>query len=198
MRRGRALRWAVFNDNQLGVSIMPWQDDFFEVDLNQVPMPQIDPSWDSSKAYPREQVDQWVSELEEIQRRTQSQGWRSEDFEQLRDSADPAERNLGETYHKFYHHGSGGPRMNHDFVKLDWAGDHYEITNGQHRIWLAKQRGLHTMPAQVSAPDQPTMDRLRKDSERSANPTQDAGSARKPIWERQVPGTPERDSGRQR
>ena len=177
---------------------MPWQDDFFEIDLDQVPMPQIDPAWDSSKSYSREQIDQWMADLEEIQRRTQDLRWCPEDFERLQDSTNTSERSLGETYHKFYHHAYVGSRMNHDFVKLDWAGDHYEITNGQHRIWLAKQRGMHTIPAQVSAPDRQTLEGLRKDGQRASCPSQDADSTRKPIWERRSPDAPERDSGRQR
>ena len=162
---------------------MSWQEDFFEVNLDQIPMPEIDPTWDATKAYSRVQIEQWLSELDEIQRRSRDQGWRAEDFENLHDSAIPAERSLCETYHKFYHHEKSGTRLNNDFVKLDWTGDHYEITNGQHRIWLAKERGLRTMPASVSAPDQETLNRLRGDSERLSRGS-DFRPSLSPIWER--------------
>jgi hypothetical protein len=38
-------------DERAVAAVRSWQDDFFEMDLNQIPMRQIDPSWDSSKAY---------------------------------------------------------------------------------------------------------------------------------------------------
>jgi len=177
---------------------MSWRDDFFEIDLGLVPMPSIDPAWVVSKSYPRAQVEQWVGDLEEIQRRVHQLGWGPNDFERLASSEDPAERQVGEAYHKFYHHDTGGARLNHDYLKVEWVQDHYEITNGQHRIWLAKQRGLRTMPARVSAPDQETLDRLREGGERLGGPSPGASPARRPIWERQDHDSPARDSTRQR
>lgn len=177
---------------------MPWHDDFFEVDLKKIPMPDIDPSWTSSKSYPREQIDQWISHLAEIQRRSRAAGWQQKDFEKLEQSTDPKERELGKTYGKFYHHGNIGSSMNHDFVKLEWLKDHYEITNGQHRIWLAKQRGLPTMPAHVSAPERKTLEQLRMDGERSASQMRNSEAERKPVWERKSQEIPERDVDRRR
>ena len=164
---------------------MSWQHDFFDIDLDQVPTPALDPNWAASKSYPREQQQQWIRDLDEIQRRIRQEGWRPEDFDRIRQSSDPSERAIGETYHKFYHHDSAGPRLNHDFVKVDWVDDHYEIVNGRHRIWLAKQHGLRAMPAHVSAPDQATLDRLRMDGERAARiEREDPSTGRKPLWER--------------
>jgi hypothetical protein len=177
---------------------MSWRDGFFEIDLGLVPMPNIDPGWVASKSYPRAQVQLWTEDLAEIQRRSLQLNWTPESFERLAMSQDPRERQLAETYHKFYHHDNGGARLNHDFVKVEWVQDHYDITNGQHRIWMAKQYGLRTMPAHVSAPDQETLDRLRKDGERLAGVSPDTRSAPKPIWERHGHDSPERDSTRQR
>lgn len=176
---------------------MTWQHDFFEIALDPVPMPELDPTWAVSKSYQREQQERWILDLSEVQRRMREEGWRPEDFERIRQSSNASERTLGETYHKFYHHDSGGDRLNHDFVKVDWVGNHYEITNGQHRIWLAKQHGLRTMPAHVSAPDQATLNRLRTDGERAAHSTrQEAPTERKPLWERGTSDQRERESSR--
>ena len=174
---------------------MSWQHDFFEIDLDQVPTPSLDPNWVASKGYPRQQQEQWIRHLGEIQRRMREEGWRPEDFDRIRQGSEPSERAIGESYHKFYHHDPSGERLNHDFIKLDWVGDHYEIVNGQHRIWLAKQHGLRAMPAYVSAPDQATLDRLRMDGERAARMgREDPSTGRKPLWERRQSEEQERES----
>jgi len=111
----------------------------------------------------------------------------------MRNSLDSKERALGETYHQFYDHD-----VNHDFIKLEWVGDHYEVTNGRHRVWMAKQMGLRHMPAMVSAPDEATLQRLRAEGERiAAGEYPKRGST--PIWERTSPQQrqrPEREDGR--
>lgn len=168
---------------------MPRVNGFFEVDLDSVPTPELDPDWAWSKGYSREQMEQWVAELEEIQRLLDS-GATADELRTMRTSADPKQRALGETYYEFYEHqGSGRNNINH--VKLAWLGDHYDIDNGQHRIWLAKQRGLTSIPARVSAPDQPTLQELQ------ARGT--AARRRRPLWERRTdPGTDPDRSRRRR
>ena len=178
---------------------MGWQEGFFEVDLNQVPPPDLDPGWTASKGYTREAMAEWMSQLAEIQRRMREEGWRAEDFERLRQSRDPAERALAETHHKFYDYGSKGGRLNFDFIKLEWTGDHYEITNGRHRIWLAKQYGLRTVPAYVYAPDRATLERLRREGDRAAHSAERGEwHERTPLWERTNPDEAERDIHRDR
>jgi len=177
---------------------MPWQNEFFEIDLSQVPTPELDSKWSTSKSYPREQQEQWIRDLHEAQRRMREDGWRREDFDRIRHSSNHPERSLGETYHKFYDHDQSGDRMNHDFIKVEWVGDHYEITNGQHRIWLAKQHGLRTVPAHVAARDQATLDQLRADGERTARGPVRESPNRQPLWERGSTQEHERGSNRHR
>ena len=178
---------------------MTRREDFFEVDLKQVPLPDLDPDWSASKGYTREEMSGWICQLAEIQRRMREENWRATDFERLRQSPEPAERALAETYYKFYGHGANGRGLNHDFIKLEWAGDHYEITNGRHRIWLAKQFGLATMPARVWAPDRATLERLRLDGDRAAQRPERGERSEPPApWERSGRNEPERDHCRDR
>jgi len=91
----------------------------------------------------------------------------------MRHSQDPAERALGNTYHEFYNHDLCDERgqMNQDFIVVDRMGDHYEVVNGRHRIWLARQMGLQRIPARVRAPDRATLERLRSGgSEKNPDP----------------------------
>jgi hypothetical protein len=158
---------------------MGWVRDFFEVDVSKIRVDEVEPNWERTPhGYTREQIAQWIAELKEIQRLCREKGYTDEDFRRMRSSADPKERALGETYHKFYDHD-----VNHDFIKLEWVGDHYEVTNGRHRVWMAKQMGLRHMPAMVSAPDEATLQRLRAEGERiAAGEYPKRGST--PIWER--------------
>jgi hypothetical protein len=36
-----------------------------------------------------------------------------------------------------------------DVIRLNWVGDRYEVANGYHRIWVANQMGLDSVPARV-------------------------------------------------
>lgn len=147
---------------------MPWLHDFFEIDLSKVPNPELEPGWKVSHGYSREQMEHWADQLGEIQRLCREQGYSHADFQRMRESADLYERDLGETYRKFYDHERWGPEMNHDCIAVEWRDDHYEILNGEHRIWVAKQRGLRHLPARVSAPDAGTLAALRSESHRIA------------------------------
>ena len=168
---------------------MASQDDFFEVDLNKVEMPELDPDWQSSHSYSRQQMDQWLAELQEIQRLYREEGYRSSDFQKMLESTDPALRALGETHRNFY-----DARTNGDGIVLDWRNDHYEIINGRHRVSLAKTQGLRHLPARVTAPDDVTLSRLKDEGSRIA--AADESRSRQP-WERhdrpQRPGAPSRE-----
>lgn len=129
---------------------MGWEKGFFEVDLSQVKSPDLDPNWKKAHGYTRAQVDDWSRQLGEIQSMSVNRGYTYEHFQRLRNSQVPAERELGETHHKFYDHGH--QTGNHDFVSLTWNGKEYEINNnGRHRVSSAQQMGLRRMPAEVSA-----------------------------------------------
>lgn len=162
--------------------------DFFEVDLNKVELPDLEPNWQHSHGYSRQQMEQWVAELQEIQRLSQEEGYKPSDFEKMRADSNPAVRALGQTHHQFY----GNPKINQDCVVLEWRKDHYEITNGRHRVWLAKQQGVRSLPALVSAPDTPTLARLKEEGARA-----NEASRRRFPWDRgtdpQRPDTPTRE-----
>jgi len=129
---------------------MNWEKSFFEVDLSQVKTPDLDPDWQKAHSYTREQVDGWSRKLGEMQRMSVERGYTYEDFQRMRNSQVPAEREVGETHHKFYDHGH--QTGNHDFVSLVWNGKEYEINNnGRHRVSSAKELGLRRMPAEVTA-----------------------------------------------
>jgi len=132
---------------------MGWEKGFFEVDLSQVKTPDVDPNWQQSHSYSRQQIDGWTRQLGEIQRMSLERGYTYEDFRRMRNSQVPAERELGETHHKFYDHGH--ETSNHDFVSLAWNGKEYQINNnGRHRVHSAQELGLRHMPAEVSAPSE--------------------------------------------
>jgi len=158
--------------------------DFFEIDVSKVRVEDVEPDFKvTPHGYTREQIEQWIRDLKEIHRLCREEGYTDEDFQRMRYSSDPRERALGETYHKFYDHDISGERLNHDFIKVDWFGDHYEVTNGRHRIFVAQQMGLRHMPAMVTAPDEETLKRLRAEGERIAAGEQPIRE-RKPLWER--------------
>ncbi|MBC8235393.1 hypothetical protein H8E77_38090 [bacterium] len=174
---------------------MPWQRDFFEIDLDKVEMSDLDSNWQWTKSYTREEMEQSIRELQEIQKLCRDYGYTHTDFQQMSDSPDADKRALAETYHKFYDHNT-----NHDYIKVSWTDDSYEIVNGQHRIFLAKEAGLRHLPAQVSAPDEATLERLRADGERIARRETPQGEERSrvPPWERNHTPSHERDLYRER
>jgi len=142
-----------------------WESDFFDIDVSKVSIRDLPNDWQMSKSYTREQMTTWVHQVKTIQQLCREKNYSASDFQRLRQSQDPAERALGETYHKFYDRDTSGPNMNGDYIKVDWVGDHYDVTNGRHRLALAQQAGLKHLPAQVSAPDRATLERLRSDGE---------------------------------
>ncbi len=130
---------------------MGWEKVFFEVDLTDVKTPDLDPNWQKTQHnYSRQQIDGWIRQLGEIQRLSVERGYTYDDFQRMRNSLAPLERELGQTHHKFYDH---GPLMtvNKDFVSLTWNGKEYEIDiNGNHRVYAAQEMGIRRMPAEVS------------------------------------------------
>jgi hypothetical protein len=143
--------------------------DFFEIDLSKVKVDWIDPDWQRTPHnYTREEIREWMENLREIQRLCREKGYRAEDFERMRQSPDPKERAIGQTYHKLYDYEKEGERMNHDYILVEWVDDHYEVLKGRHRVWMAQQIGLRHMPAMVYARDEETLRRLRAEGERIA------------------------------
>jgi hypothetical protein len=162
---------------------MTWEKDFFEINLDRVQMPDIPPDWSESKGYKREQMQQWISNLKEVQRLKYQNNYKDSIFEHMRQCQDnPKLRALGETHNKFY----GQNHNNH--VKTEWVDGQYQINNGNHRVWLAKQSGLRHIPASVQARDFNTLSRLKAEGDRLTN--------QNPIRDRD--STPDRDRGNNR
>lgn len=67
---------------------------------------------------------------------TDKEYWHQLDQQQGLDYANGYQR----IYESFY---------GHDAIRLTKIGNGYDITNGRHRIWLAKQMGIKTLPANV-------------------------------------------------
>src|SRR5689334_9335778 len=111
---------------RFGEVSMPWRDGFFEIDLSDVPVSDLQSDWAVSKNYTREQMQEWIEHLAAIQE-MRDQGATHEDFQQMRTSSDPNERGLGSTYHNFYDHERTGPKANSDHLKVEWNDDRYEI-----------------------------------------------------------------------
>lgn len=153
---------------------MPWQDDFFEIDLNLVKTPELDPNWGMSHGYSREEISAWIRDLDQVQKLMYQNKYRPEDFDKMRASADSSERQLGQAYHYFYNRDTTGPNTNHDYIVVDWRGDHYEVTNGNHRVWLAQKAGMSHLPARVFAPTKEAIEKLRQDADRLIE---------RPLWE---------------
>lgn len=135
---------------------MGWTNSFFEVDMSRVQNPPVDPDWQSTKnSYTRQDVENWVRQLSDVQRLSREKGYGYEDFQRMRSSADPQEQALGKTHHKFYDHDSTGPATNRDHVSMMWNGESFEVSeNGNHRVHAAKNIGLGTMPAEVSSQEE--------------------------------------------
>ncbi len=181
---------------------MGWEKVFFEVDLSQVKTPDLDPNWQQTQHnISRQQIDGWTRQLGEIQRLSVERGHTYEDFQRMRNSQVPAERELGVTHHKFYDHRSQG--TNHDNVDLTWNGKEYQVgNNGNHRVYSAKEMGLRRMPAEVSAPSEHMAQRKqegyssslmhpndRADFTRSQTPSQQQPNA---VSSTDAPSTPTR------
>jgi hypothetical protein len=185
---------------------MEWRKDFFEVDLNRVDSPDIGNNWQGSKGYSRQEIEGWARKLGEVQTLSHDRGLGYDDFSRMRSSTNPDERALGDTHNYFYDHGGNS------HIKLSWTGDRYTVDNGIHRVHAAKQVGLRTMPAEISAEEQhlsrcqaegfrtPLLapaDRQRDyNSASPASATRDVGSSRtgpdRPLWERGASVQPSR------
>ncbi len=164
---------------------MSWERDFLDaIDLAKVRTPDVPQDWRSTKSYSRAEIENAAVELGEIHRLTRENGLRKSDFEAMRQSDDPKQHGLGVTYHKFYNHENSGTEMNHDFLVVDFVGDHYEITNGQHRIAELKRQGISHAPALVSAPDRDTLERLKKESARLGGDDVPRRGERQAPWDR--------------
>lgn len=126
-----------------------WSTEFVpDVDAQRLVIRDVDPGFQSTvHGYSRAEVGQMIEDLEEVQRRKNA-GYTDSDFERMRESTDAIEHRLGNTEHCFYSRDSGVA------VKVEWNGTDWEVSKGRHRALIAQERGMPSMPAFVSAPEQ--------------------------------------------
>jgi hypothetical protein len=165
---------------------MAWKREFMEVDLDRVRMPDIDPDWQYSQhGRSREDYEQWSQNDKEIQRLRDEEGLTADDFIELKDSPDPSKREIGKSYHYLY-----GSNRSADAKRLDWDEKTGSLIaeGGKHRIWIDKTSGLKYTRAEVSAPDQETLERIRREHSRpdpiSRDQQYENTQRIRPVWER--------------
>jgi hypothetical protein len=156
--------------------MMAWHQDFFEIELNKVPTPTFH-SWGTKSS--QQDIREWMMHVKEIQRLCQEKGFTSADFQRLQGSTNQQEVEMYKTYCHLYELSGSG-------IKVVWEGSHYSIENGNHRIFIAKQIGLHHLPAQVKAPDLSTLAGLKTYGEQIAKFEKPLTPAQKLEWFKQV------------
>lgn len=145
--------------------------DVFDIDLDDI-HPELIRRRDSRlEQENRQRIAQWMPNVPEIQRRCLTQRLRAEDFLALKNSPEPRERAIAETFEYVYErpHTHGSPA---DCVAVDWnpATRSYEVSNGSNRLLVAKELNLKHYPVIVQAPDIATLRRLRSDSRQRFGP----------------------------
>jgi hypothetical protein len=139
----------------------------------------------SQHGRPREEYEQWSRNDKEIQRLHDEEGLTTDDFLALKDSPDPAKREIGKSYQYIY-----GSNRSADAKRLVWdeKTGTFISDNGNHRIWTDKTSGLKYTRMEVSAPDQETLDRIRKEHARPDPIVRDQRDENvqrsRPLWER--------------
>lgn len=174
---------------------MGWVRGFFEVDLDKVRTPDLDPNWQyNHHGRSRQEMERWIENVKEIQRLCR-EGYDREDFLRMANSPNQREQELAEAYRYFYE-----PPYHQQAIRLAWdpQRQQLEVEDGQYRIWLAKQMGLRHLPAYVSAPDKVTLERLRQEGERIAGDERIRAYAEwVPAWQRDRPYPEEPERQRQ-
>ena len=116
-------------DTQVGMPYTTGGDTFQDVPLDLVEQPTFAPG--EYQEADLADIQHSLGRLDEV-RAAAKDGT----IDQLADN-DPDARRI---YDFFY----GG-----EAIRLDWAGDHYEINGGKHRIALARELGLPNIPART-------------------------------------------------
>lgn len=142
--------------------------DVFEIDLSKVRIEDIDPNWQHTSGYTRAEVEAWMRQIGEIQRRCREDGATETALRALSKSRNLEERKLAETYDHFYVRPWRSANIEPNSIKVDWVDGHYEVTEGRHRLWAARQSGLTHIVARVEARDQKTLQWLREEGDRLA------------------------------
>ena len=98
---------------------------------------------DGPKGYRSEDVQRWMASVPQIER-LKAAGWTSTDFDRLRESSNPAERELGDTERHLY-------RSDTSALKASYDGRQFNVEGGRHRVEAARQSGVEAVPVRVWA-----------------------------------------------
>ena len=83
------------------------------------------------------------------------QGWSEGDFNAARWSADPKERQIGDTYHRLWQNTDVSQSLH-----AHYDGRALAVDSGNHRIRAAQEIGVPVVPVWVEASDQSELDRI--------------------------------------
>jgi len=98
---------------------------------------------DGPNGYQKEDVQRWMASVPQIER-LKAAGWTSADFDRLRASSNPVDRELGATEHHLYRSDSSG-------LKASYDGRQFDVEGGRHRVEAARQNGVESVPVHVWA-----------------------------------------------
>jgi hypothetical protein len=117
-------------------------------------MLRVDPSisQQSPKSYSQQDLTRIASNVPDVYRKM-GEGWQESDFERARQSADPQQRQIGETYHTLWQDPSVSQSLH-----AHPNGGQLEVDAGNHRIRAAQDAGVPAVPVRVSAPDAQQLD----------------------------------------
>jgi hypothetical protein len=138
-----------------------WSRDFVDnVDVKRLKVEGVGPDFESTKSYSHAQIREFMSDLPEIQK-LRAEGYSAENFQQLGLSDDPAKQRLGRTEQFLYRAERDPEHRPGDGIVVEWKDDHWDVGNGRHRVVVAQELGLETVPAVVMAPEKGRIDDLR-------------------------------------
>ena len=98
---------------------------------------------DDPNGYKNEDAQRWMASVPQIER-LKAAGWTSAEFDRLRTSSNPVERELGATEYYLY-------RSDTSALKASYDGRQLEVEGGRHRVEAARQRGVESVPVRVWA-----------------------------------------------
>lgn len=115
----------------------------------------VDPSiaQQSPKGFSEQDLRRIALDVPEVYRRM-GQGWQEADFARARQSADPQDRAIAETYDKLWRDSSVSQSLH---AHAD--GQQLEVDAGNHRIRAAQSAGVPALPVNVHASSAPELSR---------------------------------------
>jgi hypothetical protein len=130
------------------------------VDVASLKIDDVDPNFESTPKNTRGEMREFMSDLPQIQK-MRAEGSSSDDFARMRESADPAEQRLGKTEDILYSARNHPEQGAGHGIGVEWSEGEWKVEQGKHRVMVAKELGLESVPAVVKAPDNARIDDLR-------------------------------------